>query len=318
VSDRSHVSRGLAAGFIAAAAFAAWFFLIDVASGNALRTPTYMSGLVFSSANAMPSAARVALFTILHFAAFGIMGVLVSILLEKAEIRPSIGLGIVLGFLLFDLVFYGSVIITGVDIVEELGWPQVLTANVVAGAVMLGYLRAKTGARVFDWQGMFDRSDILRQGLVAGLIGGVMVAIWFLFIDMFRGQALFTPAALGSALFYGVNNSSDVVISAPVVIGYSLVHFAAFILLGLFAAWLMAWAETHAPALIGVVLFFVTLEVLSLGLLSALASWLFDTVPWWAPIVANLLAAAGMAAYLWAKHPALHARFGQPLEESEA
>ena len=41
---------------------------------------------------------------------------------------------------------------------------------------------------------------------------------------------------------------------------------------------LMAEAERHTPALLGMVLLVVTFEVASLGVLSLVASWLFETL----------------------------------------
>jgi hypothetical protein len=43
--------------------------------------------------------------------------------LSKIESTPNLFLGLVLGFGLFDLVFYTSVTATGVDVIGEFGWP---------------------------------------------------------------------------------------------------------------------------------------------------------------------------------------------------
>src|SRR5688500_5890800 len=108
---RTSVSRGLIAGFIAAAAFAGWFLLVDVVQGQPLATPAYMSGLLFSFTTALPASARLVAFTAIHFLVFGAIGVLVSVLSQRWRLKPMLSLGIVLGFLLFDLVFYGSVLL---------------------------------------------------------------------------------------------------------------------------------------------------------------------------------------------------------------
>lgn len=317
MNARSHVSRGIGAGAMAAATFAALFFAVDSIQGHPFRTPAYLSHVVVPGTVSLPPAAGILLFTILHFAAFIAVAIIVSMLLESAEIAPSVPLGMALGFMLFDVVFYSAVLLRGVNIVNELGWPQLLAANVAAGAVMLGFLRLRSGLRVMDVQGALARHEIVRAGLITGLLGGAVVAVWFLIIDALRGQVFYTPAALGSAVFYGVSTPADVVIRPSVVLGYTLVHFAAFVLAGLVAARLMDEAEKHPPVILGVALFFTTLEVLSLGVLSAMAAWLFETVPWWSPIVANLLAGAAMAAYLWQAHPGLHGRFSEALEEPE-
>lgn len=311
-------SRGLAAGFAAAATFAAWFLLVDVVKAQPLATPAYMSGLIFSFTTALPASARLLAFTLLHFVTFGMVGVIVAVLLDKWRLRPLVTIGIPLGFLLFDLAFYGSLMLFGVDIVRALGWPQVLTGNVLAAMVLMSYLKARSGAPVFTVRETLARRNTLRRGLVAGVIGAAVVGGWFLVLDAMQGRIFYTPAALGSALFFGASHTGDVVMSPAVVLGYTFVHLAGFVLAGLAAAWLMEEASQHPPFLIGLVLFFVTLEVLSLGLLTALASWLFETVPSWSPIVANLLAALAMVAYLWRQHPAMAGRMSQPLEEEAA
>lgn len=312
------VSRGLVAGFIAAAAFAAWFLLFDIAQGQPLATPAYMSGLVFSFTTALPASARLVAFTILHFLAFGAVGVLVATLSERWDMRPMLSLGIALGFLLFDIVFYGSILALGVNVVRALGWPQVLTANVVAGLALLGYLRVRAGLPLLTLGADLRAHDRLRRGIVAGLIGATAVAAWFFVLDAIQGPMFYTPAALGAALFFGASDAGVVVVNAPVVLGYTVIHYAAFILVGLGIEWLMAEAERHTPALLGMVLLVVTFEVASIGVLSLVASWLFETLAWWSPLVANLLAAAAMVGYLWQKHPALRTRMGEPLEEDLA
>src|SRR5881397_485376 len=53
---------------------------------------------------------------------------------------------------------------------------------------------------------------ILREGFIAGLIGAAAVALWFLIVDVIAGRPFFTPAMLGSAVFWGVHDPAQVVI----------------------------------------------------------------------------------------------------------
>lgn len=313
---RRHLTRGLMAGFLGAAIFAAWFLLFDAARSQPFRTPVYISRFIMTSAS-MSTLGRVVGFTLIHFAAFGIAGMLASLILDAAEITPTVPLGFIYGFVLFDVAFYASVVLLGVNVVKALGWPLVLSGNVLAGAVMFGFLRARGGLPVFDVRGTLSRRITLRRGLIDGIIGAVIVAVWFLIIDALRGHLLFTPAALGSALFYGASSPDAVSGDASVILAYTILHFIIFIGLGLLVAWLAEEAEHNAPLVLGIVLFFVTLEVLTLGLFAAAAAWLFRIVPWWSPIVGNLLAAAGMIGYLWAVHPELRHRLRQPIEEPD-
>jgi len=311
---RRHLRRGLIAGFIAAAVFAAWFAILDLIRSQPFQTPVYLTRAVLN-ATQMSTAESVIIFTILHFAAFGIAGIIASALLDTVDIQPTLALGAVFGFLLFDVAFYSSVLLGGANVVRELGWPKVLIGNILAGIAMFAYLRARADLRVFDTGALLRGHDTVKNGIITGIIGALIVAVWFFVIDLFRHQAFYTPGALGSAILFGARSPEEVSISGSVVLAYTVVHVAAFILLGIVTAHIAEQAEQNPPLLIGLVLFFVTLEVLSLGLLSAAAAWLFLTVPWWSLIVANILAAAGMVAYLWHLHPTLHQRVREPLED---
>lgn len=145
----------------------------------------------------------------------------------------------------------------------------------------------------------------LREGLVAGVIGAAIVAAWFLVLDVMVGRLFFTPAALGSALFYGVEGVAAVRVTAGTVIGYTLAHVLAFLILGIVFAALAVQAEAHRSVLMAIVLFFVATLTLSIGLMAILAAWVLAALSWWAIAIGNLLAAVGMAFYLWKRHPAL-------------
>ena len=58
------------------------------------------------------------------------------------------------------------------------------------------------------------RESILREGICAGLIGAAVVAVWFLLLDLWRGQPFLTPGLLGAAVFQGVNAFATVDLSA--------------------------------------------------------------------------------------------------------
>src|SRR2546428_14123165 len=80
--------------------------------------------------------------------------------------------------------------------------------------------------------GRMQLSRILREGFIAGLIGAAAVALWFLIVDVIAGRPFFTPAMLGSAVFLGVHDPSQVVIEYFRIIGYTMIHVSAFIIMG--------------------------------------------------------------------------------------
>ena len=51
--------------------------------------------------------------------------------------------------------------------------------------------------------GQRDMSAVYREGFIAGTLGAITVAVWFLIIDTLQGRPLYTPTVLGTAVFQG-------------------------------------------------------------------------------------------------------------------
>jgi hypothetical protein len=137
------------------------------------------------------------------------------------------------------------------------------------------------------------------EGLIAGTIGAATVAIWFLLYDAAGGQPFRTPALLAAALFQGLRDTGALRITLGLVVAYSAVHWAAFMLFGLAAAALFHAAEREPGLMVGLFILFCCFEVLALGLIAVLAQWLHGTLAWWAVLGANLSATAGMLGFLF-------------------
>ena len=308
------VTRGAIAGFLGAFTLAVWFLIWDAIQGNPFYTPAFVASSLVGNADVQATVPLLALYTVLHFALFIALGIFVAWLLERTNTAPHLLLGLVLGFLLFDVVFYAGVLLTGVDVVRTLGWPTVLVGNLLAGLALLGYLDAKSPAPS-SLRTVLAEHQTIREGLIAGLIGAFAVAAWFLIMDVVRGQLLFTPAALGSAIFLGARGVPEVQITLATVTGYTLLHFTAFIAAGFLASALASAAEREPPVLLGATLLFFVLETLFLGLLAIMASWLLDALNWWSIVAANVIAAVTMGMYLWHEHPKLREELNHDIEE---
>src|SRR5437773_900985 len=90
---------------------------------------------------------------------------------------------------------------------------------------------------------------LLARGLVTGLIGAGVVAVWFLLLDVAGGHPLRTPAALGAALLFGASNVGAIQPNLGLVAAYTAVHVAAFAVTGaLFVA--VAEQIERAPAFV--------------------------------------------------------------------
>jgi hypothetical protein len=145
---------------------------------------------------------------------------------------------------------------------------------------------------------------IVTEGIAAGAIGAGTVALWFVCWDAARGAPLLTPALLGAALFDGVRGASAVQITPRLVLGYSLVHGAAFGLFGLGGARLVGPAARQPALRFGLFLLFCCFEVFALALIAVLAEWLLEALPWWSIAAGNVLAAGAMLGFLLRRHRA--------------
>ena len=145
--------------------------------------------------------------------------------------------------------------------------------------------------------------DLVYDAVFIGGIGGGLVALFFLVLDILTGrQALFTPSLMGSVLF-DRTPAALVGVNMTAVAKYSVVHLAAFSALGFGIAYLTHQAEIrskHPVVVIAVV--FAILEV---------AFWIGATVAIPGVIerlgvaevaAANLLAAVGVGSYLVVQH----------------
>ncbi|MDX1673388.1 MAG: hypothetical protein R3314_01205 [Longimicrobiales bacterium] len=306
MSDRGDLGRhGVVGGLLAATAIVVFFLIVDLAQGQLFQTPRFLAGVLMGTEVGEVGFGLIALYTVIHYAVFAVVGVATAWVLRVTGAPASVLLGLVVGFLLFDLIFYAGVTFTGVNVVERLGWPWLLAGNLLGGVALMLFLARSGAVRSRRWTDALAEHQVVREGLIAGVIGAVAVAAWFFVVDLGMGRLLYTPGALGSALFMGVDSPEAVRITASTVLGYTGVHFAGFIAMGMVFSALVTRAEESPPLLMGLALLFVTFETLLLGLVAILAAWLLNVVPWWSIAASNLVAATAMVAYLWRVHPAL-------------
>lgn len=138
-------------------------------------------------------------------------------------------------------------------------------------------------------------------GWASGALGALIVALFFLVIDLIGGRPFWTPAALGSALFLGERLPPQATPVPVLVVAYTGVHLGVFASFGLITASLLD-ARLRRLGLAG-------LLAIALGLFVAfeasfaLFAWLFapslvGDIGAWRVASANALAALAMAAFL--------------------
>ncbi len=161
---------------------------------------------------------------------------------------------------------------------------------------------------------MAERHSLFREGAIAGIIGATALALWFLVVDLATGELFRTPRVLGFALFSVLGGATNEDSWMVHVLGYTIFHYAVFILLGILAVKLVHIAEEAPHVLAGVTILFVIIHIGSYGLSTALAaSDFFGGTAWYLVLAGNLIAAIGMGFYIWRSHPKLRHEFDSAL-----
>lgn len=160
-------------------------------------------------------------------------------------------------------------------------------------------------------------SEVLLDGLFTGMIGAIAVALWFLVLDLIAGRPFFTPALLGSVLLHGGEAARQVTIAPLEIAAYTAFHFVVFILGGILFSWLMTLFERFPIMFFVILVVFVGLQFAFFGLNVFLGAQLLGELKAWTVVVANVLAAAGMAFYQWKRHPSVLGKIERLWMDSE-
>ncbi|HEX7787793.1 MAG TPA: hypothetical protein VF653_16360 [Methylomirabilota bacterium] len=304
-SKSPYFREGIIAGLIGAALVAVWFLIYDAARGRPFRTPSLLGAATFEGVkdpSAIPTAAHLILpYTVLHGVVFAMVGVLIAYLIVTVQREPSRVLMLFIGLMCFEIAFLAVVSWLAHPVLNELAWWAILAGNALAAFGMLAYLvlghRALGRALLSP---LWNRA--VREGIWAGLLGAAAVAVWFLVYDTAAGVPLRTPALLGAALFQGLREPSALVITLPLVLQYTVVHGAIFVAFGIAAAGLLALADRDPRLLFGLVMLFCCFEVFFAAMLTILAEWLLETIPWWTILGGNLVAAIVMLGFFFREH----------------
>ena len=142
-----------------------------------------------------------------------------------------------------------------------------------------------------------------RWGAAAGFVGALVVAVFFLVVDIAMGRPFATPTALGASLFLGGPLDLTRGTQAILVAGYSAVHGALFLGLALFATAMILGSREHPPrapilALILSGMFFVCLTLFFVAFAVLTDTPLANAWRGGLMIAANLLASVAMASLL--------------------
>jgi hypothetical protein len=303
------VGDGAMAGLLGAVTVALWFLLFDISRGHPLETPALLAAALL---HGQPIVTGLQLhlvieYTVLHFGAFLLFGIAAAILIEAAERESSLIISLLIFLFAFEVLFVALTIFMGPIVSAALSWWSVLAGNLLATAVMLSYFFLLRHPMLLK-ELLGPWANILFEGIVAGLVGGTVVAVWFLLCDLGTDAPFRTPALLGGVLLEGIYDPAAIQASVPLVFGYTVLHYATFVLFGLVVSCLVAASEREPILLLGVLILFACFEVFFLGFAALLSHSLLDQIGWSTIVAGNLLAAAAMIGFFFLRHRRLHIR----------
>ncbi len=299
---------GAVAGLLGAIVVAVWFLLFDVIRGHAFETPALLAATILHGSHSHEVHHGLVLlaleYSLLHFGAFITFGIAGGLLLEACETESSLLFSLVIFFVAFEVFFIAVLLFLGPNVMAELTWWGIIVGNLLATAAMLSYFFWRHPALAYHLLGGWWIS-VAREGIVAGLVGGIVVAIWFMAYDFAAGNAFHTPAILGAMVFGNAGANGSVEATLPLVLGYSILHFFAFVIFGLALAVLLAASEWEPFMLLGALLLLAVFEVFFVGFVSLIDSSALDALGWWKIIAGNILALIAVATYFIRGHRGL-------------
>jgi hypothetical protein len=308
--DGRTVREGVVAGLIGAATVALLILGFDLAGGAPLQSPAILGSVIFKGVRdpnlVTLSAGPVIGYTIVHGLGFVVVGLVASLLVASAEREPPMVLALLIFFAAFEVFFLALIAFWALPVLGVLAWWEILAGNLVASAAMLFYFHRRHPGLARSLIGRWV--DVVREGILAGLLGGAVVAVWFLLYDAIRLRPLHTPALLGAAFLQGLRDPALLIPRLDVVLGYTVFHFAVFAFFGIAVASFLLAAEHEPRILLGLFILFLCFQVFFFGFLQALNAHLAGALPWWNVAIGNLLASVAMITYFFLGHRSLGAR----------
>jgi hypothetical protein len=137
------IVEGMIGGTIGAVAVAVWFLCIDASMGQPFRTPALLGATFFEGLRdpaALHTTARVVLqYTVLHWVAFVVFGLVTAGLLAAADRDPRLLFVVFMLFCCFEVFALGLISVLAERLFEVLAWWTLVLANLFAGLIMLAF-----------------------------------------------------------------------------------------------------------------------------------------------------------------------------------
>jgi hypothetical protein len=284
-----NVREGIVSGLIGAALVAVWLLIYHAAHLSSAETAAVAAG-----------AHAVIRYTVFPAVVFAMIGILVTYVIVSSQDEPSRGLRAILSLLCLEVVALSALVWIANPLIDKADWWALLVGNLLAAGGMVVYFFRPRGlgrALVSElW------TDVAAEGIAAGLVGAATVAVWCLLYDGVTATPFRIPALLGAYLLHDLRDPGALVITAPLVLEYTVVHGIAFVMFGCAVAGLLALADREPQLVYVVVALFCCFEVFVVRLIAIVAESHFDTLTWWPFLVANVLATLAMIAVFIRHH----------------
>jgi hypothetical protein len=310
------IYHGVIGGILAGLVVVLWFLVVDSLAGNPFSTPAALASAIFDNRPVAATTFRlVAMYSVLHFGVFALLGVCAAWVMVALHTAPRLLLGVFFGIVVQELLFYTGLFLSGLSPSGVVPWLHVIAANLVSGIALMAYLHRASRAELPFGLASLRQHPLLRRGLMTGLLGATVVAMWFFFLDVLAGAPLTTPAALGAALLFGASNADSAALNLGVVAAYTVVHVVAFAIAGVIFVMIAEQIERAPSFAMLAVLTAIVLDAVVVTSLALGAQWVLGTLGIWSVFVGNLLAVASMGWYVWETHPALrHTLRARPMQ----
>lgn len=136
--------EGIITGLLGAGGVALWFFGVDLVAGQPFATPWLLGDAllnVIGSPGQHEATVAVSSYTVFHVAAFIAVGLLACYLVDLARRVPHVTVALLLFFVVFEVGFYFLALVLSQEaVLGRLAWYQIGAANLVASALMGGYI----------------------------------------------------------------------------------------------------------------------------------------------------------------------------------
>jgi len=146
-------------------------------------------------------------------------------------------------------------------------------------------------------------ASVLEDGVLTGILGAAVVAIWFLILDTARGKMFFTPSLLGSVAFLGHSPDQVVAVNPFIVFAYTGLHGVLFLMAGLVIARMFSLFERNPQFGVVILLLFLLVETILFSFSVVIFPNLVGSLGALAVASGNLFAAIAMFWFLIRRRP---------------